>query len=107
MEKFTINIAKDFSTALGGRSKSIGEFSGEAFFEQLLNDKYSEAVAAGEKLYVNLDGTGSYGSSFLDESFGKLARENGVEEVRNNIVFRTSTFQWIVDYINTEIWGKR
>ena len=38
--------------------------------------------------------------------FGELARNYGAEKVRNTIIFKTSVFQWVVDYINKEIWDK-
>ena len=105
MEK-RINIAKDFSIVLGGRRKEFGEYSGQEFYEDQLLPAFQSAVQENEKLYIELDGTKGYPSSFLDQSFGQLAREKGVDLVKSTIIFETKVFQWIVDYIKVEIWGK-
>lgn len=106
MEK-KINIAKDYSPVLGGRWINLGPHSGEDFYNTILEPAYQE-VAAGayEKIIFELDGTKGYPSSFLDQSFGELARKYGVQKVRKTIEFKTNIFQWIVDYINKEIWDK-
>lgn len=106
MEKYNINIAKDYSQVLGGRLIIHGDFSGEDFYNKILFEKFLAAQKEGVKLYIELDGTKGYPSSFLDQSFGELARNYGVEVVRSTIVFSTKVFQWIVDYINKEIWDK-
>jgi len=107
MEKFRIEIAKDFSEKLGGRWIRLGQHSGEEFYENILKQKYEEAVAENENLHIYLDGTKGYGSSFLDQSFGELARKFGIENVERTIVFHTTFFTWNVDYIKQEIWGRR
>lgn len=70
-----IEIAKEYTKAPGGRFKSEGEFSGQDFRETLLGPKYKEAKEKGETLIVILDGGYGYATSFLEESFGGLARE--------------------------------
>lgn len=104
MENYKIDIATDFSPKLGVRFKSISDFSGEEFFENILDKKYLDAKTAAEQLHIYLDGASPYGSSFLDESFGKLGRKYGIENVRSEIVFHTVNFKWIVEYIEKEIW---
>lgn len=107
MEKFKIDIAKDFSDKLGGRWKRLGPFSGELFYNTILKQKYIEAIEANENLHIYLDGTKGYGSSFLDQSFGELAREFGVDKVEKTIIFYTKYFTWYVNYIKKEIWEKK
>lgn len=101
-----INIAKEFSQILGGRWEKLGPFSGEEFYNTILEPVYLETVGPNRKIIIELDGTKGYPSSFLDQSFGELARVYGVDEVRNIISFETKVFQWVVDYINKEIWDK-
>lgn len=101
-----INIAHDFGVTLGGRWRRLGPYSGEEFYQELLYPAYQRVKRNNGKLIILLDGTKGYPSSFLDQSFGELARQEGVEEVRNIISFETRIFQWIVDYIKDEIWGK-
>jgi hypothetical protein len=104
MERIELDIAKEFNEKLGGRWIKLGPFSGELFYSEYLRPKYNEAIKNGVKLYVKLDGTKGYGSSFLDQSFGQLARDYGKENVQDNLVFETVFFTWIVKYINEEIW---
>jgi hypothetical protein len=107
MEQIKIDIAKEFSQVLGGRWKKLGPFSGEAFYEDLLEKRFKEAQNSDQKLHIYLDNAKGYGSSFLDQSFGELARNYQTETVRRIIEFHTGEFRWIVEYINTEIWQKK
>lgn len=66
-----INIAKDFSRYPSGRFMKNGDTSGEAFREKYL----LPPLLAGESVTVELDGTIGYGSSFLEEAFGGVARK--------------------------------
>lgn len=66
-----INIAKDFSRYPSGRFMKNGDTSGEAFKEKHL----LPPLLAGESVTVELDGTIGYGSSFLEEAFGGVARK--------------------------------
>lgn len=66
-----INIAKDFSRYPSGRFMKNGDTSGEAFREKNL----LPSLLAGESVTVELDGTIGYGSSFLEEAFGGVARK--------------------------------
>lgn len=107
MEKFSITIANDFSDKPGGRYKSLGPNSGEEFFDSILLPKFEQAISENELLYVYLDGVKSYPNSFLDQSFGELARMKGAELVERTIVFKTSGYQWVVNYIKNEIWYRK
>lgn len=106
MEKVEIDIGIDFSTKLGGRWIKLGPHSGEEFYEELLEKKFLEAKQKDTKLYIYMDGAKGYGSSFLDQSFGELARKYNVSEVKERIVFVTQLFEWNIEYLKEEIWGK-
>ena len=103
---YKYNIAKQYGRILGGRWISLGERSGEDFFNQILEPMFKDARDEQTTVTFNLDGTSGYPSSFLDQSFGELARKYGVNEVRKIVRFETKVFNWIVDYINREIWDK-
>mgnify|MGYP003300189626 CR=1 FL=1 len=103
-QNLKINIAKDFSKFLGGRWRNIGKFSGEEFYEEKLRPMYIAAVKLGVKLDIYLDGTKGYPSSFLDQSFGELARKEGVEKVASVLELHAEVFVWVVDFIKKEIW---
>ena len=70
----TYRIADEFSKTPGGRFKKHGPFSGEEFREDVLRDLLGQAISAGDRLLIILDGTHGYGSSFLEEAFGGLIR---------------------------------
>ena len=70
-----VKIAQDFSDTPGGRYITEGEYSGEAFRDEILIPKYKEAMNAGKRLVVNLDGCYGLATSFLEEAFGGLVRK--------------------------------
>ena len=72
MEPEVIDVAKDFTRYPAGRYRDDGPYSGQRFREDLLVpvlEKFGRAT-------VVLDGTMGYGSSFLEEVFGGLRRDN-------------------------------
>lgn len=69
-----LDIAKDYTKTPGGRYKKEGKYSGEEFRENYLKNQYETCKKTGEELTVVLDGGYGYGSSFLEEAFGGLAR---------------------------------
>jgi hypothetical protein len=71
-----ISVARDFSKAPGPRYKTEGKHSGEQFRSDILFPSLDKAIREGRKLSVNLDGTFGFGTSFLEEVFGGLIREN-------------------------------
>lgn len=82
-----INIARDFSDVLGGRYYTDGKYSGEEFYDTILETKFKDAKSLNTKLEVDLDGTFGYPSSFIDQSFGELGRKYGSKEVLDTLVF--------------------
>lgn len=77
MGTIKIKISKEFSEAPGPRYVIEGGASGELFRKSVLSPKFREALAGSHKLVIDLDGTAGYGTSFLEESFGGLIREEG------------------------------
>ena len=73
MEKYSINIANDYSKTPGGRWKDLGPFSGEQFYEEMLLPRFDEAVASGEKLHTRFS-TSRLES--LEESAGNRKLKN-------------------------------
>ena len=67
-----LKIADDFSKTPGARDRKTSKFSGEEFFEKVLEPKYLAARETGTSLIIDLDGTAGYPSSFLAYAFGKL-----------------------------------
>ena len=89
MDNLIVKIATDFSRTPGVRYESEGEFSGERFRKEILFPNLQEALKQKVKLLIVLDGTAGLGTSFLEESFGGLIRENGVDYF---VLTKTLTF---------------
>ena len=85
MEHLTVSVAKDFSKTPGPRYRYEGDFSGEEFRETKLEALFKQGMAENKKVVVNLDGTIGYGTSFLEEVFGGLARLYPIDEVKKII----------------------
>jgi len=68
----TIKIATDYSETPLGRYREDGNFNGTRFREEFLRP----ALLDDEQVVVDIDGVEGYGSSFLDEAFGGLVRDD-------------------------------
>lgn len=79
-QKCTIKI-KDFSLSPGPRYANQGDDSGESYYHDVLNAAFADAFSQGSILVVDLDGPDGYASSFLDEAFGNLIYDFGVDVV--------------------------
>lgn len=81
-----ISIAIDFSVTPGFRNVTDGPFSGEEFRKAqlvpLFEDRQDDSP-----IEVNLDGGAGYATSFLEEAFGGLAREFGIERCLKRLSF--------------------
>ena len=78
MNNLYFSIAKNYSREPGLRYDKQSDFSGENFRDKYLVALYDKAAEQKVKLVINLDHTFGYGPSFLEESFGGLARLRGV-----------------------------
>ncbi|WP_299065540.1 STAS-like domain-containing protein [uncultured Polaribacter sp.] len=96
-----INIALDFSETPGARYKTDGDFSGEDFFEKILEPKFLKIKDTKNVLFVNLDNTAGYATSFLDEAFGGLARKYGKELVLQKINFVSIEEPYLIEEIKS------
>lgn len=100
MKSTTINIANDFSPFPAGRYQSDGQYTGEGFRKKFLVDAINEH----DHVIIEFDGTLGYGSSFLEESFGGLIREEGFTaiELHDKLELRSSR-KSIIDTVNEYI----
>lgn len=88
VDGFVVDIGRDFSETPGGRYKRLGPFSGEEFRKEILVPRLRTAMERGEKLVVRIDRVRrSYQSSFLDEAFAGLVRDEGFsyQDVKNHL----------------------
>lgn len=76
-------FAKEYSKYPGGRFKRLGDFSGEDFRDKVLRDIFDS-----KEKTIEIDATGvvtSFTPSFLDECFGELAKEYGIDEFTRKV----------------------
>lgn len=96
-----VNIARQFSRHPIGRYLDDSDASGQAFRERFLVPGLENGDST---IQVELDGVAGFPSSFLEEAFGGLVREEGFtsDDLRKRIelIHEDSTYQTYVD----EIW---
>ena len=83
-----IVIAEAFSPYPAGRYRDDGDFNGTTFRQDYL----VPALRTFDRVEVVFDGVAGFGSSFLEESFGGLIREEGMtkEFLDNRLVLSTT-----------------
>jgi hypothetical protein len=98
-----LHIATEFAEAPGPRKRTEGPHSGEAFRQDLLMPVVRNAMAQREPLTVVLDGTAGFGTSFLEEAFGGLIREDGLtlEQLDRVMTLESSEEPDLIDEIRT------
>jgi hypothetical protein len=94
----TINVS-DFTMTPGLRHAVTSEKSGEEFYHEKLNPEFAAALNAKEKLVVVLDGTRGYPPSFLDEAFGNLVYDFGINRVKDNVSVLSNVEPHWIPYI--------
>ncbi|WP_424964065.1 STAS-like domain-containing protein [Ekhidna sp.] len=102
MESIEIKISTDFSLTPGPRYIHEGKNSGEKFRKEVLFPKMKEALAKKISITVNLDGTDGYGTSFLEESFGGLIRNNELDykEIMANLTLISDEEEYLIDDVH-------
>jgi len=108
-ERINLCIAAEYSKTPGPRTRAEGKYSAEEFLDVLLLQRFDEAVQSGKVLCVNLDGGYGYGTSFLEEAFGGLARKRGIQAVLDSIDFVSNEEPYLRDdvfsYIREAVTG--
>lgn len=104
-----ISVAKDFSPFPGGRYRRMSTHSGEEFREDVLLPALKSST---ETVNVDLDGVRGYGSSFLEEVFGGIVRDQHwttADQVRSKLKIvtrseslRLETQQYIDEALRTQ-----
>ena len=98
----TINILKNFSKAPGGRFRTDGPFSGEEFREKFLEPHFVDSNDQ-SKVVIIFDGAEGYGTSFLEEAFGGLARKFGVQRCVEKLEFVSKGDNLLIQEVNNYI----
>jgi hypothetical protein len=94
-----LSVAREFTTTPGFRFRHDGPFSGEQFLEELLLPRFVEARKNNVDLVVDLDDVEGYATSFLEASFGELARRYSPREVLETIRFKSDQEPFLVEEI--------
>ena len=102
-----INIAKEFSDTPGPRARDEGDFSGEAFLDDILRPAFLQAKEEGSTLTIDLDGAEGYATSFLESAFGGLAREFEADEILKVLRFKSNDEPLLVNEIKKYIAAAR
>jgi len=99
-----LSVLEEFSATPGPRFKEEGPFSGEEFRDAILSPRFKSALDQDAVLLVDLDGTAGYATSFLEESFGGLARElKNSEVVLTHLDFKTEDEPYLKNSIKRYI----
>ena len=100
----------DFTEYPGLRHCSISDDSGEHYYHSVLNNEFKLAYERGENLIVDLDNTAGYPPSFIDEAFGNLIYDFGLEIVEKNMKIISNQEPDLIDLIEKETyleWAER
>jgi hypothetical protein len=105
MDSIVIKI-RDFTKAPGPRyiKEEVRDAnnSGERFRDSSLYPTLLKVITESKKLIIDLDGTEGYGTSFLEESFGGLIREKGMDYkiIKDTIELISKEEPYLIDDIN-------
>ncbi len=94
-------IASDFSQTPGPRFIVEGDYSGEQFREDCLRGLMTRAIEEDKNVQIDLDGAAGYATSFLEEAFGGLIRENGFQlaDIRKHLKITSKEEPYLIDDI--------
>ena len=96
-----LKLVDEYTDQPGARYEYQGPYSGERFRDEILYNKFIEALEKNESLVVDLDGGYGYGPSFLEESFGGLVRKlkeeksDNYKKVKNIKIISNDNEKWI------------
>ena len=76
MDNNKIIIKSDFTSTPGPRYTKEGKWAGEKLRTEIVYPILKNAIKDKRKVFIDLDGTSGYGTSFLEEVFGGLIRIN-------------------------------
>lgn len=104
MKEIVIKV-KDFSITPGSRYRDEGEkaHSGQQFREDKLEPIFDNQENKDSIIIINLDGTIGYGTSWLEEVFGGLARKYGSDYILKRIKLISNEEPYLIEDINEYI----
>tara|TARA_B100000378_G_scaffold277841_1_gene279179 strand:- start:1768 stop:2091 length:324 start_codon:yes stop_codon:yes gene_type:complete len=101
----TIDIPNEFAKTPGWRTYADGPKSGQEFYDELLKDRYEEALRNDVKLKVILDGSNGYTTSFLNEAFRLLGGAFGADKVWNRLIIVSNEVPKYIERIKKGVYA--
>lgn len=100
-QRTIFKISEKFSATPGPRYITEGDWSGELLRTTILKRVVMEAISSGEKITIDLDGTAGFGTSFLEEVFGGLIREDKlrISDLQKVLYFKSNEEPYLIDDI--------
>jgi hypothetical protein len=101
MDSVIFKIAKEFSRTTGPRYTHEGGNSGEKLRKELFYPFLRDAISKNKIVTVDLDGVTGYGTSFLEETFGGLIRDEGLSyaTVKKHLKIVSNEEPYLIDDI--------
>lgn len=100
-DKIQISIAKDFSIYPGARYRTDGNFSGQQFYEEILKPKLKQVWDKDNQLlFIDLDGTFKYASSFISEIFLRTVKDfKDKDKIKKKMEFKSEDAPLLINAI--------
>ncbi len=102
IDRYVYKISSKYTKTPGPRRSKEGDYPGEDFRRKILSKLVNEAIHDNVKLVIDLDGTEGYSSSFLEESFGGLIRNDHIsyKEILEHVELRSLEEPYLIDEIS-------
>lgn len=85
----TISVKDVFGQFTGLRHSNVSEKSGEEFYHKILNIEFKNCFESKGILTIDLDGVRGYSPSFIDEAFGNLVYDFGLDNVKRYLKIKS------------------
>lgn len=101
MSDIVFNVVKDFSRTPSARVAKEGKYPGTELRNKI-TPLIKQAIKLGVKFRIDLDGASGYGTSFLEEVFGGLIREEhfGYDDLKTCLSIKSDEEPELIE----EIW---
>lgn len=106
----TISIKNVFGQFTGLRHSNVSEKSGEEFYHEILNIEFKDCFESKGILTIDLDGVRGYSPSFIDEAFGNLVYDFGLDNVKRHLKIKSEDKPFWKESIEKEtfiLWEQR
>ena len=96
MVTFTARIA-DWTLNPGLRYTWQGDYTAQEYLQSFLLEAVKTALNEGKDIVIDLDGPRGYASSFIDEIFGQLSKNFGLERVLSKVTVKSYDRPWLIE----------